>query len=222
MHIIKDTSHLYPSSWHRIPQTLITSWLECLLWFIRGPFHPHQNLANEVGPGIVSREGGWPCQKDPTHTSDPLSNPRRGERKEASSVMYQWCNKIPVKLGTQKLGGFPGREHTDVPGGDVSQFPGVWGQDFCSGPSRSLLMAMPAAQLCPTLCDPKGCNLPGSSVHGILQARILEWVATSSSRGSSRPRAQTCVSCIARQILYHCTTWEALHLAGPPDLYLKG
>ena len=41
-----------------------------------------------------------------------------------------------------------------------------------------------AAQLCSTLCDPMDCGLPGSSVHGILQARILEWVAISSSRGS--------------------------------------
>ena len=43
-------------------------------------------------------------------------------------------------------------------------------------------------QLCLTLCDPFNYSLPGSSVHGILQARILEWVAISSSRGSSRPR----------------------------------
>ena len=43
------------------------------------------------------------------------------------------------------------------------------------------------------LCDPMDCSLPGSSVHGILQARILEWVATPSSRGSSRPRDQTCI-----------------------------
>ena len=43
-------------------------------------------------------------------------------------------------------------------------------------------------QSCPTLCDPMNCNLPGSSVHGILQARILEWVAISSSKWSSQPR----------------------------------
>ena len=41
------------------------------------------------------------------------------------------------------------------------------------------------AQLCPTLCDPMDCSLPGFSVHGILQARILEWVAMPSSMGSS-------------------------------------
>ena len=47
------------------------------------------------------------------------------------------------------------------------------------------------AQSCPTLCDPTYCSPPGSSVHGILQARILEWVAISFSRGSSQPRDQT-------------------------------
>ena len=49
----------------------------------------------------------------------------------------------------------------------------------------------------PILCDPMDCSLLGSSVCGILQARILEWVAMPSSRGSSWPRDQTCVSCIA-------------------------
>ena len=51
------------------------------------------------------------------------------------------------------------------------------------------------------------CSPPGSSVHGILQARILEWVAISFSRGSSRPRDRTCISCIDRQIL-HCLNHE--------------
>ena len=57
--------------------------------------------------------------------------------------------------------------------------------------------AMLVAQLCPTLCDPMDCNPPGSTVHGIFQARILEWVSISSSRGSSPPRDRTCISCIA-------------------------
>ena len=50
------------------------------------------------------------------------------------------------------------------------------------------------AQSCPTLCDPMDCSLPGSSVHGIFQARVPEWVAISFSRGSSQPRDQTQVS----------------------------
>ena len=66
------------------------------------------------------------------------------------------------------------------------------------------------AQSCLTLCDPMDCSPPGSSVQGILQAGILEWIAISFSR-RSRPRDQThvsCVSCIGRQIFYHCTTME--------------
>ena len=60
-------------------------------------------------------------------------------------------------------------------------------------------------QSCPTLCDPMDCIPPGSSVHGILQARIMERVAISFSRRSSQPRDWTCVSynsCIGRQVLY--------------------
>ena len=52
-------------------------------------------------------------------------------------------------------------------------------------------------QPCPTLCDPMNCNLSGSSVCGIFQARLLEWVAISFSRGSSQPRDRTQVFCIA-------------------------
>ena len=50
------------------------------------------------------------------------------------------------------------------------------------------------ARLCPTLCDPMDCSLPGSSVHRIFQARVLDWVAIAFSRGSSPPRDRTQVS----------------------------
>ena len=63
-----------------------------------------------------------------------------------------------------------------------------------------------------TLCDPVDCSLPGSSVPGISQARILEWVAISFSRGSSLPRDQTCISCIGRRVLYHWATREARNI----------
>ena len=65
------------------------------------------------------------------------------------------------------------------------------------------------AQSCLTLCDPMDCSPPGISVHRISQARILEWVVISSSRGSSRHRGQTQVSCIGKWVLYHRTAWEA-------------
>ena len=64
-------------------------------------------------------------------------------------------------------------------------------------------------QLCPSVCDRMDCSLPGSSVHGIYQARLLEWVAMPSSRGSSWPRDQTCVSCTGRRVLTTSITWEA-------------
>ena len=54
-------------------------------------------------------------------------------------------------------------------------------------------------------------SLPGFSIHGISQARILEWIAISFSRGSSWPRDQTCVSSTGRRILYHWATREALY-----------
>ena len=72
--------------------------------------------------------------------------------------------------------------------------------------------ACSVAQSCLTLCDPMDCSPPGSSVHGIFQARIPKQVATTSSRVSSRIRDQICVSwvsCIGRWILYHYATWEA-------------
>ena len=56
-------------------------------------------------------------------------------------------------------------------------------------------------QSCPTLCDPMDCSLPGSSVHGILQARRLEWMVTHFSREFSEPRDRIKVD-IERQILY--------------------
>ena len=59
---------------------------------------------------------------------------------------------------------------------------------------------VPYALSCLTLCNPMVCSPPGSSVHGILQERTLEWVAISSSRGSSGPRDRNCIFCI------FCTT----------------
>ena len=59
------------------------------------------------------------------------------------------------------------------------------------------------------LWDPEDCSPPGSSVYGTLQARILEWVAISFSRGSFQPRNQTHVSCVGRQIRYQLSHREA-------------
>ena len=88
------------------------------------------------------------------------------------------------------------------------------------------------AQSCLTLCNPVGYSLPGSSVHGLYQARILEWVAISFSRASSQPRVEptslacpalaggsfthvSCVPCTGRGILYP-RLLRALHRQGDP------
>ena len=98
----------------------------------------------------------------------------------------------------------------------LTRTPGMWDQ----GPFRQLHLTLITALKtlfpgmcvcakllqCPILCDLMDCSPPGSSVHGILQARILEWAAMPSSRGSSRSRDGTCVpyiSCAGRLVLYH-------------------
>ena len=65
------------------------------------------------------------------------------------------------------------------------------------------------SQSFPALCNPMDCSPPRSSVHGILQARILEWVAMPSSRGSSQPRDQACVSHVAGGFFAIWATREA-------------
>ena len=74
---------------------------------------------------------------------------------------------------------------------------------FLSSSSLATLECIPNlhAQSCLTLCDPRDCSPSGSSVHGMLQARILELVAISFSRASSQPRDLMCVSCIGKRIL---------------------
>ena len=64
-------------------------------------------------------------------------------------------------------------------------------------------------QSCPTLCNHMDCSHPGSFVRGSSQVRILEWIAISFSRGTSQPRDQTRVSCIAGGFFTTSATWEA-------------
>ena len=63
-------------------------------------------------------------------------------------------------------------------------------------------------QSCPALCNPMDCSRPGSSVHGILQTRVLEWVVISFSRGSSPPRDRVRLSCIADRLFTNWTSRE--------------
>ena len=85
---------------------------------------------------------------------------------------------------------------------------------FWRGLTRNLKIVFTALHTCSvvSLCGPADYSTPGSPVHGIFQARRLEWVTISSSRGSSQLRDWTqvsCVSCTGRQNLYHRAAWEA-------------
>ena len=86
---------------------------------------------------------------------------------------------------------------------------GVWNKDDELSPICKYDWKVLVTQLHPTLCDPMDCSLPGYSVHGILQARILEWVAISFSRGSSQPRDWSQVSFIAGGFFTVWATREA-------------
>ena len=111
-----------------------------------------------------------------------------------------------------------------------SSQPRVWTQvssiargfftSWATGEAQVSSSACSDTQSGPTLCDPMDCSPPGSSVHGILQARIMEWAAICYSRGSSAPRDRahiSYVSCTGRQILYTpVPPWKPPHLLGLP------
>ena len=88
----------------------------------------------------------------------------------------------------------------------------------CLSGGESHMLLVKSLQLCPTLCHPMDCSPPGFSVHGILQAQILEWVAMSASKGPSQPRDWSHVShvsCTDRHVhyLYH-------HLGSPTSVQI--
>ena len=114
---------------------------------------------------------------------------------------------LPSVLGRSHL------SHMTTPGMSVAQgWVGVEGELLVPSLSSAFLLQSLYAcvraklfQLCPTLCNAMDCSLPGSSVLGILQTIMLEWVVRPSSRGSSQPRDRTCVSYIS------CTGWLVLY-----------
>ena len=95
-------------------------------------------------------------------------------------------------------------------------------------PYNNLKVKVLAAQSCLTFCNPMDCIPPGAFVHGILQARILEWVAVPLSKGSSRPRYGTHVYCTVgrfftvwatREVCQGCLLY-AIHWMCPPKIYM--
>ena len=119
------------------------------------------------------------------------------------------CNQVLLDFGSLL------HEVGTVSSGGGVKIQGVLFEDYFDYYNRQVLNAFmqvcSVTQSCPTLYNPMDCSSPGSSAHGISQARILEWVAISFSRGSSQLRNQPHLSygsCIGRWILYHCATWD--------------
>ena len=98
---------------------------------------------------------------------------------------------------------------SEAPAAVSQQCPSFFTSFFASSVCVCVFMCVLVAQLCLTLCNPMDYSPPDSSVHGILHARILELVAISLSRGSSRPKDQTQVSCIADRFFTIWATREA-------------
>ena len=109
-----------------------------------------------------------------------FSNARKGKVK-VKSLSYVWLFMTPWTAAYQ----------APLPMGFSRQ-------EYWSGLPFAHSVSAKSLQLCLTLCNPMDCIPPGFSVHGILQARILEWVATPSSRGSSWLRDRTHISCLLR------------------------
>ena len=146
--------------------------------------------------------------------------------------VWCWVRKVPWRRKWQHTPVFlPGKFHgqRSVAGyspwgrkeSDTTERTHNWEfiEHLISAPLPAMLLLLSHFSRVLTLCDPMDCRLPGSSVHGVLQARVLEWAAMPSSRGSSQPRDQTRVSslsCIGKVVLYH-----QYHLGNPVSHYTE-
>ena len=150
---------------------------------------------------LISR---WTCSLSESTSRAAVKYLRVGSKYESQqATRWDW---LPA------AGDCPPRQQ-----GDFQETPSImsWmvsSPKTCSNPHPYTWASQPVSiQLCLTLCDPMDWSSPGQIplFHGILQARILEWVTISYSRGSYWPRDQTHISCTGRWILYIWATWEA-------------
>ena len=133
--------------------------------------------------------------------------PRHGPKQMGENTVHlPPCGPSAVAATRSQIGlparrhGGCGREPLDADGKPTGEGPATLSLNHFSGCHCICKYFSTCSQSCPTLCDPMDCNLPGSSVHRVCQARILEWVAISYSRGPSRPR-DSLLHC--RWVLYH-------------------
>ena len=154
---------------------------------------------------------GWSHSSSLSSPRNPLSSPQDFQTRDSpgsKAILFWTCSSNSFCLGISfvkisKTSRFLYSDCLLLPDKDTPLncrliWVLIWGLP-CSSHAKSF-------QSCLTLYESMNCSLPGSSVHGILQARVLEWFAMPSSRGSSWPRDWTwvsCVSCIGWGVLYH-------------------
>ena len=143
--------------------------------------------------------GGWYMGTDKKEESNALQTGMRNTWEYAPSVSRSCpCLFLVTSLGLQSFS-----KGLDLTGKNItfkSNSFQHWVNSNCLTPPSNLCSV---AKSCPSLCNPVGCSPTGSSICGILQARILEWVVLPSSKRSSQHRDQTCISCFGSWILYH-------------------
>ena len=129
---------------------------------------------------------------------------KKDSAKSCLTLMIPWtvAHQAPLSMGFSRQeywSGLPFPSPGDLPDPGIEPRPPALQADALLTMPRPVTLWITmkwseVAQSCPTLCNPMDCSLPGSSVHGIFQARVLEWIAISFSKGSSQPRDQTRVS----------------------------
>ena len=156
---------------------------------------------------LTARQTPGICQR--------VSGRQRGCLAPRLAPLSWWCPAVCPQVTAEILspgvgitGPKPGAERSRIRRGRCSCSGGVvWTKNPDPSTHSSCCFV---TQLCLNLCDPMNCSPPGSSVHGILQERIVEWVAIPFCRGSSPPRDRTWVSCITGRFLTVWATREAL------------
>ena len=166
----------------------------------KGQLHPSDDIGKLGDVTIKDRPGRSLIPFQPLHSAFNRTNPREKPWPKLSNAVTAPHNKNPMKMLWKSDSSI--NSATNIPWAQK-------GRSISYSEYRELKVKVSVAQSCPTLCDPTDCSPPGSSVHGVSQARILEWVAIPFSRGSSQPKDQTQVFCITGRLFPIWATREA-------------
>ena len=151
-----------------------------------------------------------PLERWPGVSATGSARSQAASQEDNPPAVLFWANK---SSSTTRINHLRGGREPQKPPHPLPSLDGAW--QLAGSKSRE---ETEVAQPFLTLFDPVDCSLPGSSVHGILQARILEWVAISFSRGSSQPRDWICVSRIAGRLF---TIWATRESPSPEILTIN-